>query len=68
MDEIVFPPISKILEIFSDSRGKPEVVSLPVDEAGLKAWVARQKAGDPVQAAEQWAAQYKMRHPKKAGK
>ena len=65
MDEIVFASLSKIIEIFGTLTGKPEVLALPVDEAGLKAWVARQKAGDPVRAAEQWAAQYKMRNPQK---
>jgi hypothetical protein len=62
LDEIVFPTLPEILKVFGNLTGKPKVLSLPVDEAGLKAWVARQKTNDPVLAAQQWAAQYKSRH------
>ena len=62
MDEIVFPSLGKVIETFGTLTGKARVLSLPVDEAGLKAWIAKQKSGDSVQAAEDWAAQYKRRH------
>ena len=65
MDEIVFPTMNKVLETFNTLRGKPQVIETTVDEAGLKAWLAKQKVQNPVHAAEQWAAQYKMRHPKR---
>jgi len=61
MDEIVFPTMAKVMETFGALTGKPRILDLPVDEAGLKAWVARQKGGDPVQAAHDWASQYKER-------
>src|SRR4051812_8145468 len=63
MDEIVFRAMKDVLQVFGNLRGKPQVVSLPVDEVGLKAWVTRQKVSDPIRAAEQWAAQYKLRNP-----
>jgi len=61
MDEIVFQSLNKVIETFGTLTGKAKVLSLPVDEAGLAAWIARQKSGDPVQAALEWAAQYKRR-------
>jgi hypothetical protein len=64
MDEIVFPTMAKIMETFGTLFGKPRVLELPVDEAGLKAWVARQESSDPVQSARAWAAQYKDRQRK----
>ena len=65
IDAVVFPTMSKVLETLNLLRGKPQVDEMPVDEAGLKAWLAKQKVQYPVQAAEQWATQYKMRHPKR---
>jgi hypothetical protein len=62
MDEIVFPSLHKIIEIFGNLKGTPQILSLPVDAAGLEAWIARQKSSDPVQNALAWAAQYKRRH------
>ena len=62
MDEIVFSTIPKVMETFARLRGRAEVVNLPIDEAGLKAWMERQKSGNPLQAARDWALQYKKRH------
>ena len=62
MDEIVFPTIAKVMETFAGLTGRPQVLDLPVDKAGLEAWLARQKASDPMQAAQAWASQYKKRH------
>src|SRR5689334_6895321 len=41
MDEIVFPSIPKIIETFGRLFGAPRVLDLPIDEAGLNAWVER---------------------------
>ena len=61
LDEIVFPTMPKVMEVFSRLRGRADVVDLPIDEAGLKAWIERQKGSDPLQAARAWALQYKER-------
>ena len=68
MDEIVFSSIPQVMEIFGRLRGRAEVVNLPIDEAGLKAWIERQKDGNPLQAARDWALQYKERSRQKAKK
>src|SRR5213075_3470245 len=60
--EIVFPTIAKVMETFAKLTGRPQVLNLPVDKAGLEAWLARQKGCDPMQAAQAWASQYKKRH------
>jgi hypothetical protein len=65
MDEIVFSTINEVIEIFGKLLGRPQVLDLPVDEAGLKAWLERQKSGDPLQAARDWAAGYQQRRRKK---
>jgi hypothetical protein len=62
MDEIVFSTIAKVMETFGRLLGRPRVLNLPIDEAGLKAWIERQQTGDPLQAARAWAAQYRTRH------
>jgi hypothetical protein len=61
LDEIVFPTMPKIMEVFARLRGRADVADLPIDEAGLKAWLERQKGTDPLQAARAWALQYKER-------
>jgi len=61
MDEIVFSSITEVMETFGKLIGRPRVLDLPIDEAGLKAWIARQASGDPLQAARAWASQYKAR-------
>jgi hypothetical protein len=61
IDEIVFADIPKVMATFGRLTGRAQVFSLPIDEEGLKAWTARQQAGDPLQAARAWAVQYKTR-------
>jgi hypothetical protein len=65
MDEIVFSSINEVMETFGKLFGRPQVLDLPVDEAGLQAWIERQKSGDPLQAARDWAAGYQERHRRK---
>ncbi len=65
MDEIVFSTTTQIMETFGKLFRQPQVLDLPVDEAGLKAWLERQKDGNPVEAARAWAAGYQERHRKK---
>jgi len=65
MDEIVFTTTTQIMETFGKLIGRPQVLDLPVDEAGLKAWIERQKSGNPLEAAHEWAVGYKERHRKK---
>jgi hypothetical protein len=68
IDEIVFTSTRQIMETFGKLFGRPQVHDLPVDEAGLKAWIERQKTGDPLQAARDWAKEYKIRHRKDRGR
>jgi hypothetical protein len=65
MDEIVFSTTTQIMETFGKLFGQPQVLDLPVDEAGLKGWLERQKDGNPLEAARAWAAGYQERHRKK---
>jgi hypothetical protein len=67
MDEIVFSTTTQIMETFGKLFGRPRVMNLPIDEEGLKAWIARQEHGDPLEAARAWASQYKKRHSKNKG-
>ena len=62
MDEIVFSTTTQIMETFGKLFGRPQVHDLPVDEAGLKAWLERQKDGNPLEAARVWAKEYVIRH------
>jgi hypothetical protein len=64
IDEIVFSTTAEVMETFGKLFGGPQVLDLPVDEAGLKAWIERQKGGNPLEAARAWATEYKMRHRK----
>jgi len=68
MDEIVFTSTTQIMETFGKLFGRPQVLDLPVDEAGLKAWLERQKDGNPLEAARVWAKEYKIRHRKDRGR
>ena len=68
MDELVFNTTAQVMQTMAGLTGKPEVVDLPIDEAGLKAWSSRQTSTDPVQAAHAWAQQYKERHRKQQKK
>ena len=65
LDEIVFSTTTQIMETFGKLLGRPQVVDLPVDEAGLKAWLERHKDGNPLEAARAWAIGYRERHRKK---
>src|ERR1044072_3071969 len=67
MDEIVFPTMTKVMETFGKLFGPPRVRDLPINEEGLKAWIARQEHGDPLEAARAWAKEYKVRHRKDRG-
>jgi hypothetical protein len=64
MDEIVFSSMPKIIETFGRLLGRPQVVDLPVDEAGLKKWLERQEHQNPLEGARAWAVEYKKRHSK----
>jgi hypothetical protein len=65
MDEIVFSTTAEVMEAFAKLLGRPRVLDLPVDEAGLKAWIERQQSGNPLEAAREWAVGYKERGRKK---
>ena len=67
IDEIVFPSMSKIMETFGKLFGRPRVLDLPIDEAGLKDWIERHSS-DPLEAARAWVEQYKVRHRKDQGR
>lgn len=65
IDEIVFSTTTQVMETFGKLMGRPQFLDLPVDEAGLKAWVERQKGSNPLEAAHEWAVGYRERHRKK---
>jgi len=65
IDEIVFSNTTEVMETFGKLMGRPQVLDLPVDEAGLKAWIERQKSGNPLEAAREWAVENKKRRRKK---
>jgi hypothetical protein len=65
MDEIVFSTMTEVMETFAKLIGGPQILNEPVDEAGLKAWIERQKSGNPLEAAREWAVGYKERRRKK---
>lgn len=67
IDEIVFPSMRKIMETFGKLFGRPRVLDLPIDEAGLKDWIERHSS-DPLEAARAWVEQYKVRHRKDQGR
>src|SRR4030095_1558334 len=62
IDEIVFATMAEVMITFGKLTGAPQVLDLPIDEAGLKAWISRQASSDPLQGAHAWAQQYKERH------
>ena len=62
VDEIVFPTMTSVMEAFGRLAGRPRVLDLPIDEAGLKAWIERQHASDALAAAREWAIGYRARH------
>src|SRR5206468_11904206 len=59
IDEIVFSTTTEVMETFARLLRQPRVLELPIDEAGLKAWIERQKSGNPLEAAHEWAAGYR---------
>jgi hypothetical protein len=63
MDEIVFSSMAKIMETFGTLFGRPRVLDLPIDKAGLDAWIERHSS-DPLQAVRAWVEQYKVRYRK----
>src|ERR1041384_5763873 len=58
MDEIVFTNTTQIMEMFGKLFGQPQVLDVPIDEAGLKARLECQKDGNPLEAARAWAVGY----------
>ena len=64
MDDVIFPGLAEVITLFGRLTGPPRVLDMPIDEAGLKAWIARQEGGNTLQAAHAWAAQYRARHAK----
>src|ERR1700745_3458151 len=64
LDEIVFPSIPKVMEVFGRLLARPRVADLPINEEGLNAWLERQKNQNPLEAARAWAIEYKARHRK----
>jgi hypothetical protein len=60
-DEIVFQTMSEVMTTFRRLTGRPQVLDLPIDEAGLKAWLARHEGGNPLQAAHTWAIGHRAR-------
>jgi len=65
IDEIVFSTTTEVMEAFGKLLGRPQILDLPIDETGLKAWIERQKSGNPLEAVREWAAGYKERRSKK---
>jgi hypothetical protein len=65
MDEIIFTSTTQVMDVFGKLLGRPQIVDLPIDEAGLGAWIERQKSGNPLEAARAWAAGYTDRRRKK---
>ena len=65
IDEIVFSTAAEVMETFGKLLGRPQVLDLPVDEAGLKAWIERHKDGNPLEAARAWAVGHHERRRKK---
>jgi hypothetical protein len=68
VDEIVFSTTAEVMETFGKLFGRPQVLDLPVDEAGLKAWIERRESGNPLEAARAWAVGYKERRRKQKKK
>ena len=67
LDEIVFSNMTKIMETFGKLFGRPRVLDLPIEEAGLKDWIERHSS-DPLEAARAWVEQYRVRHRKDQGR
>ena len=53
--------MAEVMTTFGKLTGPPQVLDLPIDEDGLKAWISRQTSGNLVEAARAWAQQYQER-------
>lgn len=62
MVDLFFGSSREIVERFNDLGPTPYVLELPVDPAGLAAWLARSKNENLVEEARSWAAAYWERH------
>src|SRR5258708_32887899 len=62
MDEIGFSTTTQIMETFGKLFGQPQVLDLPVDEAGPKAGLARRKDGNPLEPPPHAAGGYQEPH------
>ena len=67
MDELVFPSKAEVMQTFERLVDPPRVLDLPINEEGLKAWIARLGHGNPLEAAFAWAKEYKVRYRKDRG-
>ena len=67
LDEIVFQTMASVMQMFGSLLGKPRILDLPIDEAGLNQWIERQKGRDPLEAAKAWALDYRIRHREEMG-
>jgi hypothetical protein len=65
IDEIVFPTMKDVRATFTKLTDRPEVLDLPIDKEGLRAWLERHEGGNPLQAAHSWAIQYRARQREK---
>ena len=65
IDQIVFSTTTEVMEAFGKLMGRPQILDLPVDEAGLNAWIERQKSGNSLKAAHEWAVGYRERRRKR---
>jgi hypothetical protein len=68
LDEAVFPTMAEVMTVFGRLIGPAQVVDLPIDEEGLKAWIAQQTGGNLVEGARAWAQQYQERRRKQKKK
>lgn len=62
MDELVFSAMAEVMTLFGKLTGPPQILDLPIDKAGLEAWIARQKGGNTLETVRVWATQYRSRH------
>jgi hypothetical protein len=67
LDEIVFSTTTQIVETFGKLFGQPQVLDLPIDEAGLKAWLELHESGNPLEAVRTWGVGYQQRRKKRRG-
>jgi hypothetical protein len=67
MDELVFRTMGAVMEAFGKLIGRPRVVELPIDKDGLKKWLDRHEGGNPFQAAQRWAVEYRKRQRDRRG-